>query len=142
MKTNEAPQVNEPPPQSAPIEANTPPSTPVAANRTTTTIAKQSPAPAPAPQPPKESALSREMRSLDGAKALLERGDAQGTLAALDRHDREFPGGSLRMESAMLRVEALLAKGDESGAKARARDLLAKDPNGPHSKRLRTIVDR
>jgi hypothetical protein len=48
----------------------------------------------------------------------------------------------LRAESAMVRIEALLVRGDEAGAKARANDLLAKDPNGPHAKRLRTILDR
>lgn len=114
------------------VEANALPSTPAATARPTPRASTT----------PQESSLTRELGSLDGARALLGRGDATGALAALDRHDREFANGSMRAESAMLRVEALLAKGDEAGAKARAKDLLAKDANGPHAKRLRTILDR
>ena len=118
-------------PASPIVEANALPSAPVAKT-----------APKPAPSAAQESALTRELRSLDSAKARLEAHDANGALAALDRHDREFANGSLRAESAMLRIEALLARGDDASAKARAKDLLAKDPNGPHAKRLRTILDR
>lgn len=115
------------------VEANELPTAPLATTK---------PAPRPSATASHEGSLTRELGSLDAARALLGRGDASGALAALDRHDREFAHGSLRAESAMLRVEALLAKGDEAGAKARAKDLLARDPNGPHAKRLRTILER
>jgi hypothetical protein len=126
----------EPAPAAEPVvEANALPSAPVAKAPPKSNAASP-------PPPAQESALTRELHSLDAAKARLEAHDANGAIAALDRHDREFPNGSLRAESAMMRIEALLARGDEAGAKARAKDLLAKDPNGPHAKRLRTILDR
>lgn len=128
----------EPTPAPAPVpvptvELTALPSAPIAASK---------PLSRPATAPSAESPLTRELHSLDAAKARLEARDASGAIAALDRHDREFPHGALRAESAMLRVEALLVRGDDAGAKARAKDLLARDPNGPHAKRLRTILDR
>jgi hypothetical protein len=92
------------------------------------------------PSPAPESALVRETRSLDAARAALQRGDASGAIAQLDRHDREFPSGSLKMEAAVLRVDALSARGDKKGAEALARQLLARDPSGPHAKHLRRMA--
>jgi hypothetical protein len=91
--------------------------------------------------PSADSPLSRELKSLDGARAYLDRGDPSGALSALDRHDRAFSHGSLRTESAVLRAEALLARGDTAAAKKLARDVLARDPSGPHAKRLRSIAE-
>jgi hypothetical protein len=90
---------------------------------------------------PTETPLAKELRSLDAARTALNRGDASGCLAELDRHDRTFPTGALRMESGVLRAEALLARGDTARAKRLAQDLLARDPSGPSARRLRTILD-
>jgi hypothetical protein len=77
---------------------------------------------------------------LEAARAALVRSDAAAALAALDRYDRSFPGGALRTEATMLRVEALLARGDTKAAQDLARGLLALDPAGPHARRLRTLL--
>jgi hypothetical protein len=92
-------------------------------------------------EPPPESPLGRELRSLDAARSALDRNDIADALTALDRYDRAFPGGVLRTEAAMLRVEALLARGDTWEARRRARELLDRDPSGPQAKRLRTILE-
>jgi len=88
-----------------------------------------------------ESPLARELRSLDEARSTLADGDPSGALAALDRHDRAFATGPLRTEANILRVEALLARGDRAAARKLARALLARDPASPHARRLRTIAD-
>jgi hypothetical protein len=88
-----------------------------------------------------ETSLLKELNSLDSARAALGRGDARGALVLLDRHSRTFPSGSLAAEASMLRVEALLAGGERQAARALAIDLLAKDPSGPHAKRLRTVAN-
>ena len=62
-------------------------------------------------------------------------------LLELDRHDRTFPNGPLRTEATVLRAEALLAHGETARAKRLAQDLLARDPNGPSARRLRTITE-
>lgn len=104
--------------------------------------AKSSPrATQPAASSPPESPLAQELRSLDEARSALARGDGSGALTLLDRHDRAFPMGPLRTEAKMLRVEALLARGDRAAAKKLATELLARDPSGPHARRLRTIGD-
>lgn len=99
------------------------------------------PAAAAEPAPAPESALTRELRSLDAARSALHRGDASGALAALDRHDQAFPGGAMRTEASVLRVEALQTRGDTAAARKLAGDLLAREPSGPHARRLRSITD-
>lgn len=90
---------------------------------------------------PSASPLSRELHSLDTARRALADGDPNGALAALDAHDRAFPRGALRGEAQVIRAEALLARGDTAAARALARELLARDPSGPHARRLHTIAD-
>jgi hypothetical protein len=133
-------------PPTAPI-LTTPPEVPAPVVRPEPAAAA---APAPAPTTPTkvlasaapiEGSLARELRSLDEARSALGRGDATGTLAELDRHDRAFPGGALRTEAKMLRAEALLARGDRAAARKLAAELLARDPSGLHARRLRTIAD-
>lgn len=88
-----------------------------------------------------ESAIVRELRSLDVAKAALERRDPDGALRALESYDRTFAAGAtLQTEASVLRVEALLARGDTAEARRLATDMLARDPAGPHARRLRTIA--
>lgn len=84
--------------------------------------------------------LHDEVRCLDEARAKLARGDAAGALVSLDKHDREFPRGLLGAEADMLRVEALVKAGRGDEARARGERLLAREPNGPHAKRLRTLL--
>jgi hypothetical protein len=97
-------------------------------------------APRPAPSASPETSLAREIRSLDAARAALDRGDGATAIAALDRHDRAFPHGVLESEAAVLRVEALLSAGERARAQTLARQLLARDPAGPHARRLEAVV--
>jgi len=91
--------------------------------------------------PVAQSALTREVRSLDVARAALQRGDPAGALAQLDRHDREFENGAMRTESAVLRVDALAARGDKQAAQTLAKQLLLAHPAGPHAKHLKRFAD-
>ena len=155
-RTNAAPRPNAAPlPNETPLPNPSPvpepavpvaavPSSAKAATRAVTTppsAASTSTSTSTASSTPPDSPLARELRSLDGARSSLGRGDAAGALAELDRHDRAFPAGSLRTEAKMLRVEALLARGDRASARRLATELLARDPSGPHARRLRTIAD-
>jgi hypothetical protein len=132
-----------PPPETAPRVdppvANT--SAPVPAKTTISARASAVPKPTDTSPPPAETQLTKELRALDVARSALNRGDANACLAELDKHDRAFPTGQLRMDAAILRVEALLARGDSARAKKLASDLLAQQPNGPSAQRLRTIAD-
>ncbi|MFO0643328.1 MAG: hypothetical protein U0183_29145 [Polyangiaceae bacterium] len=108
------------------------------------------PAPSPVETSPKKATtvvkpaapdpLHDEVARLDEARAKLARGDAAGALVSLDQHDREFPRGLLGAEADVLRVEALVKAGRRDEARARGERLLAREPNGPHAKRLRTLL--
>ncbi|HSO39574.1 MAG TPA: hypothetical protein VLT33_43910, partial [Labilithrix sp.] len=133
----------------APVPAVTPPelaappglTAPLAAAPEGARAAARAPVAAPRAAPTVETPLARELRSLDEARSALGRGDASGALAELDRHDRAFPSGSLRTEARVLRAEVLLARGDRAAAQRIAAELLARDPSGPHARRLRTIAE-
>ncbi len=88
------------------------------------------------------SSLAEELAILDQVRAALARGDATSALRALDQREVRFPRGSLGPEAALLRVEALLSRGDEAGARALAEAFLAAHPSGPHAERMRSIIGR
>jgi hypothetical protein len=61
---------------------------------------------------PEKGGLAEESRVISAALELLHREhDARGALARLDEHDARFPGGELRREATMARIEALLMAG-------------------------------
>lgn len=102
-------------------------------------------APAPivnaSPAPTPSSDLVREVRALDQAKSALNAGDAPTALTALDRYDHDFPQGALQTEAEVLRVDALLAAGNQPAAKRLASAILARDPASAHARHLRSILD-
>jgi len=89
--------------------------------------------------------LAREVELVRAARALLTRGDSLEAMRTLDVHDREFPSGTLRPESRVLRIEALVRAGGEQNL-ARANALgdafLAEQPSGPHARRVRAVLGR
>jgi hypothetical protein len=89
----------EPAPAIAPRPTPTTPTTPTAANT-------------PAPQP--EDPVLAESRSFSAAVGRWHLDhDAKAALAALDAHQRRFPGGRLSLEATLLRAEILLQAGRE-----------------------------
>lgn len=73
--------------------------------------------------------LSRELASLDAARASLARGDAAGAIVRLDRYARAYPRGRLDLEAEVLRIDALAESGRTEASRARARDFLRHHPN-------------
>ena len=76
----------------------------------------------------RRSSIRRARRSLalEGAVAL----------AALDRHDREFPSAVFALDAAVLRIEALERTGRFGEARAR-RAVLGGHPEGSYARRVR-----
>jgi hypothetical protein len=99
------------------------------------------PAPAPAPTPVVDARrLAAEVATLDRARARLAAGDPAGALAALDAHARDFADGVLSAEAEVLRIDALLRRGDTSAALALARRFLARSPGSPLAQRVRSLI--
>jgi hypothetical protein len=65
------------------------------------------------------SMLARESEAIGRAMTALRRDKApRRALTMLDDYDRDFPAGTLRTEAMVLRVDALIAAGDEKAALA------------------------
>jgi TolA-binding protein len=84
--------------------------------------------------------ISAELALLDGASRALASGNASIALDVLERYDHEHPRGALRLEAAVLRVEALAASGQTEPATQRASELLRRHPQSPLAPRLRSLI--
>lgn len=89
---------------------------------------------------PTVSSLSLEAATLDAARRALLGGDASRALALLDQYQREFPRGQLGPEALLMRLDAMVRRGDRAGAAALARQRLATVPSGSYATRLRAYV--
>lgn len=84
--------------------------------------------------------LALEVGLLDSARAALRSGDPTAALAILARHDREFADGALVAEAEVIRIEALVKRGDMVEARTRATEFAARFPKSPLLRRVRSIV--
>ncbi|HXN34081.1 MAG TPA: outer membrane protein assembly factor BamD [Polyangiaceae bacterium] len=73
---------------------------------------------------------------LDPVRTSLARHDAPAALRQLDVFDRAFPASVLADEALVLRVDALVARGDRAEAEALGRSFLATHPASPHAPHL------
>jgi hypothetical protein len=139
-----APVADAPPPRVVPV----PDAPPVAV-----VVPSPSSAPVPAPSvrlaPARTEAaphdpvvdVRRQVAWIDHARSLAESGDTTGALQALDGYDRTFPHGVLSEESALLRIEAVFARGDVRGASGLARRFLVEHPHSVHAAKVRSLLD-
>ena len=73
--------------------------------------------------------------------ATLRAGHAAAALAALDRYDAKYAKpGSLQVEAAALRIEALARNGDRERAASLAAAFLSRHPRSPYAARIRALV--
>jgi hypothetical protein len=92
-----------------------------------------------APQPP-PSTLSDEISAIDRARAAIAAGDGVRGLQLVDDYQRRFPRGMFTQEAEVLRVEALVVRGDRAGARRAVERFLAAHPASPHAPRLRAMA--
>jgi hypothetical protein len=84
--------------------------------------------------------LAEEVALVDRARGALARGDAQGTLKALDDYDAHFSPRKFAPEALYLRMEALLRLGQTSAARAVADRLATNYPSSPNAARARQVL--
>jgi hypothetical protein len=82
----------------------------------------------PGPSAGTLSRLTAERALLDVARGALEREDGDAALAAVERHDREYPTGILVQEREAIAVRALVMLGRADEARARAGRFRARFP--------------
>jgi hypothetical protein len=91
--------------------------------------------------PSATSSLREETSQLDRARAAIFAGNAGAGLVALDRYAAAFPRGALAQEAALLRIKALVMRGDRAEARALARSFIASRPRDPHVQELRSLLE-
>jgi hypothetical protein len=119
------------------------------------TVTKAPPRPSPAlvpptdvvEAPPNANSNAREARSLAGEVALLDQarnalvsGDPSRALLILDTYEGAQVGTTLSAEAALLRIEALVQRGDSVRAATLAQQFLRANPKSPVADRMRSII--
>lgn len=99
-----------------------------------------SPRPA-APAVASARGLAAERALLDVARSALGRGEPSEALAAVDRHTREYPDGTLVEEREALAIKALVALGRRSEAKTRAEAFEKRFPRSLLLRAVKAAVD-
>jgi len=94
----------------------------------------------PKAAPSASSSLSRELQVLKQAHDAIARGNPNGALAALDDYHARFPQGALGAEETVIRVQALLARGDRAQAAAVAKQFSAAHPDSLYARRVERLV--
>ncbi len=114
--------------EAAPVEREEP--SPVVAHR----AAARSGARGPAWEVQAQVAL------VDRARALVRAGDPGGALRVVDEYGRRFPRGVLSEEASLLRIEAVVARGDRVAASDLARRFRAEYPRSVHLDKVQWMV--
>jgi len=84
--------------------------------------------------------LSDEVAALQVARTALAQHDPNAALAALDRYKIHYASGRLSPEATVLRIEALVQRGDRAEAIQLADRFEAQNPKSPYAERIRSIV--
>jgi hypothetical protein len=132
----------------APVDeprAPTPRASKIAAPKSAPPEAQPAPPPAepPAatnPKPPNTQSLAQEVALLDQAREALVKGDALRALSILDGYEAGKIGTTLSAEATLLRIEALVQRGEAARASALAQQFLRANPQSPVADRMRSII--
>ena len=90
--------------------------------------------------PNRSTSIADELRVLEGVRGALRRHDIVHAEALLSEHSRAFPVAALGPEAGVLRIELLVARGDDTAARAAAVAFLKHHPVGVLSTRVRSIL--
>lgn len=88
----------------------------------------------------KVDTLPLELRALDEARGALARGDHAQASRLLDRYAARFTKPRLGTEATLLRIETHVARGDRQAATRLGTAFLARNPNGPYARRVRSLI--
>jgi len=93
-----------------------------------------------APAPAASLGLSEEVEALERARKALSTKSPQAALRELHAYNQRFPHGELASEETVLRVQALLARGQNEKAVALADRFAAAHPESPLASRVQELV--
>ncbi len=84
--------------------------------------------------------LARELAALDVARTAAAHHDPRRAIALLDAYARAYPGGSLRPEAEILRIDALAQGGHAAAARYRAEAFVRRHPGSVLAARARQYL--
>lgn len=90
----------------------------------------------------RDTAFDDELALVESARASLAKGDAAACLTQLERYDRQVHGGVFSHEVAVMRIEALIARGEATRARALGKAFLAESPASAYADRIRSLLSR
>lgn len=93
-----------------------------------------------APTVEESSTLAAELAQLDVARRAVAAHNPRQALRVLDDYERRFPKPHLPTEATVLRIEALVGSGANARAQKLGEALLAKQPNSPYERRIRSLL--
>jgi len=85
--------------------------------------------------------LADEVADLDRARAAQSAGDNTRAIAIVDEYEAHHPKGALVQEAEVVRIQALLARGDRAAAQRTADKFFAAYPSSPHAARVRSLLN-
>lgn len=91
---------------------------------------------------PEAQDLSREVAAIDAARSAIAMGDAVKASRFLDDYASRPRTGTLEREAQLLRIDALLLRGDTAAARALARSYAQSYPKDPRLTRFRALLDQ
>jgi hypothetical protein len=97
--------------------------------------------PARSAAPAHDETLAAEIALFDRVRAAVNAGESDRALGLLDDYERRFPAGAFRQEAEVVRVQALLQKGNRAAATRAGERFLAAHPTSPHAARLRAMLN-
>lgn len=104
-------------------------------------VAPSTPPSAPKAAPSARTSVAREIALLDAARASLVAGNPAEALRVLDALEH-LPGRTLGPEATVLRVRALLARGDVMAARDLAASFERASPDSPQAAVLRSLIQK
>jgi hypothetical protein len=101
--------------------------------------------PAPVEEPEEEpkpaaSTLREQQALIEQARVQLRQSNPNAALETLNLYQSRFPSGSFSQDAALVRMEALAASGNRSGARALAERFLVNYPNSVYAKRVDSFL--
>ena len=100
------------------------------------------PPPKPATRAAKSVSFDDELALVESARTALAKGDASGCLTRLDDYEHRIQKGTFEREVAVMRIEALIARGDTARARSLGEAFLAQSPDSPYANRIRSLLAR
>ena len=94
----------------------------------------------PVPEVRAPLALGDQAALVDRARAALASGDAATAARLADEYDARFPSGVLGQEATVVRIQALVMRGDIASARVLGERFLAENGASPHAARVRRLL--